>query len=173
MWVSVWVNFLCVHVILGSSSRSCLLHMFSFYVFSSSALTYVCLYETCLVSLDSTWAHLYYNEDQQPCNIVRTTAPLSSSPYQRPCVSAMSYRAHTSYSGRCPPTRFEHEPGRGMEGRLVCSCICLCEGEWENRDEERQLWMSVLVFAYIHTHILYTHIYVQFILKDFSPPYPM
>ena len=94
---------------------------FPLYGLSSSALLMHVLCEACLVGLDSARAHLYYNKDEQPCSIMHTTAPLSSPPYHRPCVSAASYRTHTSYDGRHP--RFEKHPDGGMEGRLVCLCV--------------------------------------------------
>ncbi len=143
----------------------------------------------CLVCLDSTWAHLYYNEDQQPYSIMHTTAPFLSSPCQRPCVSAASYRTRTSY----PATEIGAHPDRGMVGQIsVCACmhLCVCEGEWEKRD----VWTRRqgvtdnygYLFFCLYVHILSIHsctyskcvcllscCMFTVVYKDFSLLYPM
>lgn len=88
---------------------------------------------TCIHIYDlSCWPWQYFSftsvSQWRPAT-VRTTAPLSSSPYQRPCLSATSYRTHTSCSGRHPLPRFESSLIGEWKGdycvRMHASNVCM------------------------------------------------
>lgn len=96
---------------------------------------------------------------ENTCSIMHTTAPLSSSPYQRPCVSAVSYITHTSSNGRHLLPRFESTLTEEWSVRWVCvrACVCVCERRCVHKEtrNKRQLRMSLLVFICAYTYLYY------------------
>lgn len=85
---------------------------------------------------------------------VHKTAPLSSfSPFQRPCLSAISYRTYTSCSGRHPLLRFESFLTEERKRRDYCACVCGCIQAmcaWWDKEYWRIIVVCVFIWADVH-----------------------
>lgn len=105
----------CLSCVSVSAVSKCIFHVYMDvrFTFLFVTLLYLIFFSLCMYctytrhvsSAMTLLEHIYTpNKDQQPRSVM---LPLSSSPYQQPCVSAVSYRTHTSYGGRHQQLRFE------------------------------------------------------------------